>query len=100
VQAMNGGVDSRNEETDVEDDVEESIDSEDTVVLSEDAADLDTVGDNTADINIEKLVAKIEAGDGDDHQKEIHRKLEELEEKRRVEAELDSTFNFNLDEDV
>ena len=99
---MNGGVGNDNDEKDIDDDVDSIGDSEDTVVLSEDAADIDSVDDDSAEINIEKLVAKIESGEGDAdaHRKEIHRRLEELAEQRRVERELDSTFNFNLDDDV
>ena len=98
---MNGEVGNENNEVD-EDEVE-SVDSlEDTIVLSEDADDIDTVGDFTGEINVEKLVAKIESGEGDAdvHEKEVHRRLLELEEKKLTEKELDSTYNFNLDEDL
>ena len=69
-----------------------------TVVIVEDGADDD--GDISVELNVEELVAKLEAADEDDvhHKAEIRRRLEELEE-QRAEA-LDSTFNFNLDEDV
>jgi hypothetical protein len=32
--------------------------------------------------------------------REIRRRLEELEEMRRSSEDLDSTFNFNLDDDL
>ena len=97
---MNGEVNNGAKENDVED-IEVSEESEDTVVL-EDVSDIDNVGDISVEINVEELVAKIEAGDGDDGQdkKEIHRRLEELNEQRKAEAELDNTFNFNLDDDL
>ena len=98
---MNGEVGNGEKEVDVEEDIGSSEESEDTIVL-EDDIDIDNVGDISVEINVEELVAKIEAGDGDaaEHRKEIHRRLEELSEQRRIEAELDSTFNFNLDDDV
>ena len=99
---MNG--ESGNSEKDVE--VEEEVDSfqspEETVVMSEDAAELDDVGDISAEINVEKLVAKVESGDIDAAQdkKEVKRRLEEIEERKREEEELDSTYNFNLDDEL
>ena len=70
-----------------------------TVVIVEDDADDDDV-DLSVELNVEKLVAKLEAVDEEDvHRKaEIRRRLEELNEQR--EQELDSTFNFNLDDDI
>ena len=98
---MNGEIGNGRQEDVVEDDLESTEESDD-LVLSDDIVDDDNVGDISVEINVEELVAKIEAGDGDDadHKKEIHRRLEEIEEQRRVEAELDSTFNFNLDDDL
>jgi len=84
------------------DEVQEEDSSEDlmteTVVLTE--VDDDTLGDTSIEISIEKLVEKLEASDEDDvHRKaEIRRRLEDLREQR--EKELDSTFNFNLDDEV
>ena len=100
---MNGETGNGDKEIETNDDELELIDSsEETIVLSEDAADIDTVGDFTGEIAVEKLVAKVEAGeiDGAEKEKEVHRRLEELNEQRRIEKELDSTFNFNLDEDL
>jgi len=98
---MNGEVSSGEKEVDVEEDVESSEESEDTIVL-EDVTDVDNVGDISVEINVEELVAKIEAGDDDDgeHKKEVHRRLEALNEERKAEEELDSTYNFNLDDDL
>ena len=97
---MNGEVDNGKKDVDVEDDLELSAESEDTVVL--DDTDVDNIGDISVEINVEELIAKIEAGEGnvEEHKKEIHRRLEELDDKRRIELELDSTFNFNLDDDL
>lgn len=97
---MNGEVDNR--EDDVEEEQETFASPDETVVLSEDAADLEEVEGATAEVNVEKLVAKVESGDIDAarHKKEVKRRLEEIEEKRRTEEELDSTYNFNIDEDL
>lgn len=100
---MNGEVDIGENKVSVEEDEVEAVDSlEETVVLSEDAADIDTVGDFTGEIAVEKLVAKIESGEVDAaaEEKEVHRRIEELNEQRKDEAELDSTYNFNIDEDL
>ena len=72
-----------------------------TVVMSDDDDDDEVaVGDSTVEMDIERLVAKLDASDEKDvhHRAEIRRRLEELRELR--EQELDSTFNFNLDEDI
>ena len=98
---MNGEIDNGEKQGTVEADVEFGEQSEDTIV-SEDITDIDNVGDISVEINVEELVAKIEAGEGDEaeHQKEVRRRLDELEEERKAEAELDSTYNFNLDDDL
>lgn len=87
---------------DIDDDLED--DSSDdtltsTVVISDDDDDDDLSGDSTIEMDIERLVAKLDASDSEDvHRRaEIRRRLEELRELR--EQELDSTFNFNLDDD-
>lgn len=85
-------------------DDEPELDSSDasltaTVVMSDEDAD-DVSGDSTLEMDIENLVAKLEASDKEDvHRRaEIRHKLEDLREQRQ--QELDSTFNFNLDDDV
>jgi hypothetical protein len=84
-----------------DDDVLDDVSSDDsltgTIILSDE--DDDVIGDTTIEMDIENLVAKLEASDSDDvHRRaEIRRKLEDLREQR--EQELDSTFNFNLNDD-
>ena len=102
---MNGkNIDDDDVQRDVSPDDGEGLDNvasdaslTETVVLSE--VDEDPVGDSTIEMDIEKLVEKLDASDSDDvHRRaEIRRRLEELREQR--EQELDSTFNFNMDED-
>lgn len=89
---------------DIDDDIND--DSSDdtltsTVILSDDDDndDDDVGGDTTIQMDIDKLVAKLDASDSEDvHRRaEIRRRLEDLREQRQ--QELDSTFNFNLDDD-
>jgi len=98
---MNGEVGNGKEEIDVEENTESSDESEDTM-LSEDIADVDNVGDISVEINVEELVAKLEAGEGDvaAHKKAIRQRLDELEEQRRMEEELKGTYSFNIDDDL
>jgi hypothetical protein len=100
---MNGEVGNGEKENPVDDDELELDDStEETIILSEDADDIDTVGDFTAEMNVEKLVAKVESGEVEagDKEKEVHRRLEDINEQRKIDDELDSTYNFNMDEDL
>lgn len=84
----------------LDDDLEDDdLEDDDDV---EDIDDEDNVGDISVEINVEELVAKLEATNSDDvaRKREIRRRLEELEEMRRSSEDLDSTFNFNLDDDL
>lgn len=76
------------------DDVVEDIEIDEDIV--------DNVGDLSVEINVEELVAKIESADSEDEasKKEIHRRMEALNEQREEAKELDSTFNFNLDDEL
>lgn len=62
----------------------------------------DIGGDTVIDVSgeLEAIVEKLDKEDTDEavHKREVRQRLEELEEKR--DKELDSTFNFNLDEDL
>ena len=82
---------------DIEDD---DLDDDDDVEDLDDDDD-DNVGDISVEINVEELVAKLEATNSDDvaRKREIRRRLEELEEMRRASRDLDNTFNFDLDDD-
>jgi hypothetical protein len=84
----------------LDDDLEDDdLEDDDDV---EDIDDEDNVGDISVEINVEELVAKLEATNSDDvaRKREIRRRLEELEEMRRSSEDLDSTFNFDLDDDL
>ena len=75
------------------------IEDEDNIVVADDD---DDVSDLSSDINIEELVAKLESTPKDalDRQRQIRRRIDELREEREVLKDLDSTYNFNLDEDL
>jgi hypothetical protein len=98
---MNGEVDNGEKAADVDDDIDVLDQPEDTIVI-DDITDVDNVGDISVEINVEELIAKIEAGEGDavEHKIELRRRLDELEDRRRIEKELESTYNFNLDDDL
>lgn len=91
-------------EDEIDDDIDDDIDStddSDDVLLSDDDDDDDNVGDISVEINVEELVARLEGSQSNEAQrkKEIRRRLEEIEEQRREARELDSTYNFNLDDE-
>lgn len=59
----------------------------------------DNVGDISVEINVEELVAKIEASDTEDAEKAtIRKQLDKLREQQ--DSELNSTYNFDLDDDL
>ena len=91
-----GGLDEDVEKEDLE---ENESDAE----ISADAIDEDdNVGDISVEINVEELVAKLEATDSDDvaRQREIRQRLDELEDQRKASEDLGSTYNFNLDDEL
>ena len=94
---MNGERDT--EVVDDVEDVEENAAPEDTVVITEDLADMDELAE-TAEFDVDKIVEKMDKADDAEHKKEVHRRLEELADKKREAEELDSTFNFNLDDEL
>ena len=100
---MNGEPGENRRVTDIDDveDVDDEDLVEDTVVADLDDED-DNIGDISVEINIEELVAKLEATDDDDvgRKREIRRRLDELRDQREAEKDLDSTYNFNLDDDL
>jgi len=85
------------EELDDEDLEDEEDDDDDVDVLTDFGGD--TVVGLSGEFDVDSLVKKLEATDPDEvaHRREIRRRLEEMREMR--EADLDSTFNFNLDDD-
>ena len=85
---------------DGDDDIVSNEFSEDTIVL-EDVAD-DDVADPSVELDISRLVAKLDSKDVADvrHKREIHRRLEELQDQKEKAENIDSTFDFNMDDDL
>ncbi len=79
----------------------DTVDTEDEFT-DEDAAATIVMGDDSVEINVDELVAKIESDADDESQrKKVARKrLDELRDQRDAENELDSTYNFNLDDEL
>ena len=96
---MNGEKDDIVDEAEDVEDVEDDAAPEDTVVLTEDLEDIEDLG-STTELDVDKLVEKIDKDGDAEHKKEVHRRMEELAEKKREQEELDSTFNFNLDDEL
>ncbi len=83
------------EDEDLDDDDDD--DDDDTDIVTDFSGD--TIVGLSGEFDIDSLVKKLEATDPSEvaHRREIRRRLEEIREMR--EADLDSTFNFNLDDD-
>lgn len=100
---MIGDIDeSGNKSVDDEDLLDDDTEDDDDTGVSaiDDDDDDDDVDDDTTSLNVAELVAKLDATDPAEiaRRRAIRQRLEELRELR--ESELDSTFNFNLDDDV
>ncbi len=76
--------------------LDESAEYDETAVLDESAARTDNVGDVSVEINVEELIADIEANEDSDvaRKKEIRQRLEDLVE----EQSFESTYAIDLDE--
>jgi len=92
---------------DKEDDVEVGEDEvlveeipEETVVLPE-TVNSDNVGDVSVEINVEELVAELEASHGDDAEKklEIKKRLDVIQEEKQASEEFEDTYNIDLNEE-
>ena len=98
---MIGDNGDKNDDTGIEELEEDSLDEELDDELDEDAMP-DIGGETLIDVSgeLEALVAKSDKDDTDDaaHKREVRRRLDEIAEKRK--EDLDSTFNFNLDDDL
>jgi len=84
-------------------DTSEGLDADITEDSSDDVIELladDDAGDSTEEINVDALVAKIDATDAEEsaHKREIRLKLEALNEQR--DDEFGSTYNFDINDDL
>ena len=73
---------------------------EETIVLPE-TENSDNVGDVSVEINVEELVAEIEASQGYDahKKKEIRRRLEEIQEQKEASHQMGDTFDIDFNEE-
>lgn len=100
---MTGTMSNERDPEDIEEELE-SEEEDDTVKVrrsGEDEDEDEDVGDMTAEVNIEELVSKLDATDDDDiaRRRAIKRRIEELRELRDAERDLDSTYNFDFEDD-
>ena len=96
---MNGDNENENQTDETEYELESEEVPEEPIEIDTVGTD-DNVGDMSVEINVDEIVAKIEADESDEsHEKqEARRKLEELEENRKADKDLGDTYNINLDE--
>lgn len=95
----NGGKDETDlDETDLDETEDELLDDE---VVADDDEMPDIGGDTVIDVSgeFEAIVEKLGRENPDEvaHKRAVRKRLEEIAEQRN--ADLDSTFNFDLDED-
>jgi hypothetical protein len=101
---MTGQMNSERDPEEVEEELE-SEDEDDTLKVRRSGEDeddeVDAVSDMSAEINIEELVSKLDATDDDDiaRRRAIKRRIEELRELRDAERDLESTYNFDFEDD-
>ena len=98
---MNGETSDRKEKDELDDDVMPD-DASETTVLSEPAEESDNIGDISVEINVAELVANIEASDSSEvtQEREVRRRLNQLQDEQDTEKDLDDTYNFNLDDEL
>ncbi len=87
-------------EVGADEELTEDFPEEETVVLPE-TENSDNVGDVSVEINVEELVAEIEASQGDDAEKkkETRRRLDEIQEQKEASQGIGDTYNIDLNED-
>lgn len=92
---MNGEIEEPGDKDEEDEAVSEAVADGDIVVDT----DIDNVGDISVEINVEELVAEIESTDAMEsvEKAKVRKKLDEIREEH--EDELDSTYNFDLDDE-
>lgn len=89
---MTGDIDNPGETNQIDEDDIDDVDDDDDIEIDDDSDDDD---ESTSEIDVDKLVAKVDAEEAA-RRREIRRKLEALREER--DDEFGSTYNFDLDE--
>jgi len=92
-------VDGENVDTFEEIDTVEKVDSVEEI---DTVGDADNVGDISVEINVEELVATVEAESDDavSRKAEIKKRLDEMEDQLDKDDAFGSTYNFDIDEDL
>ena len=92
---MSGEIEEPGDKDEEDEAVSEAVADGDIVVDT----DIDNVGDISVEINVEELVAEIESTDAMEsvEKAKVRKKLDEIREEH--EDELDSTYNFDLDDE-
>lgn len=102
MQSEFGDLDAPDDEEDVSEEedleLEDEEPDEDTVVF---AKGTDNVGDVSVEINVEELIAELEASADSSaaRKKEVRRRLEEIREQREAMKELEDTFSFDFNDE-
>ena len=83
-------------------DEKNSSDELDEEFGEEEAASTIVMSDDSVEINVDELVEKLESsGDiASENKRAVRQRLDELRERQETQKELDSTYNFNLDDDL
>lgn len=79
---------------------EETVDDDRSVgSSSSDDDDLSDDLDSSAEINVEELIARVDSVQGNEAKRarEIHRRLEEIKERREAARNLADSFDFDFD---
>ena len=86
--------------TDDDGDIDDDDIDDDDIGDDDDDVGTDTMVGSTAEFQVDEIVAKMDKADPNEvaHRREVRKRLEEIAEKRS--EDLDSTFNFNLDDDL
>jgi len=85
---------NRDQVVDDNDELDTDDDAEDRMVSDDDDDDSDD-----SDLNVDEIVSKIDKQSDIERRRQIRKRLDELQEQRLAMLDLDSTYNFNMDED-
>jgi len=105
---MNGEIGSEHKADEVDGENVDTVENIDTVEKIDTFEEIDTVGDadNVGDmsveLNVEELVADVEASSGDDESQKaaIKKRLDDMDDQLDKDDEFGSTYNFDVDKDL
>ncbi len=78
------------------------IELDDKAEVIEDPGETVVLNEDSVEINVEELVADVEASDDGDpeHKREAKKRLDALQDQLHEDDEFSSTYNFNLEDDL